>query len=303
VAVSTASKNVSARWVRRRNFKTLNHTSLVLKQKALLTSAFCVWVLCFYACPAAAQCAWSPAPNVAEVKVLAVFDGDTVLLTDQRRVRLIGLNAPEVAHKERPAEAFGDAATKSLITAIGGKPIYLRVGSDATDHYGRTLGYLWNAHYELLAETVIREGLAYHIELQPDAEFDACLNAAEQQARAGRLGIWSQAVAPQAVMMIDSGGFHLLRTRITAISESRQDYWLSAEGDLTLKIKKTDLRYFSEPLDVYLHQPVEVRGWVIDRWQWKDAKKQYQRWMLPIRHPSALVRVSAVAEQQAFGNR
>ncbi len=58
-------------------------------------------------------CLLSPAVQAAEmVSVKWVDDGDTILLADGRRVRYIGINAPEVAHPEKgqAAEPFGEAA-------------------------------------------------------------------------------------------------------------------------------------------------------------------------------------------------
>jgi len=47
------------------------------------------------------------------VSVKWVDDGDTILLSDGRRVRYIGINAPEVAHAKygQQAEPFGQKAS------------------------------------------------------------------------------------------------------------------------------------------------------------------------------------------------
>ncbi|MDH3838505.1 MAG: hypothetical protein OET57_17290, partial [Desulfobacteraceae bacterium] len=39
-----------------------------------------------------------------------VNDGDTIVLSDGRHVRYIGINAPEIAHDNHKSEAFGYAA-------------------------------------------------------------------------------------------------------------------------------------------------------------------------------------------------
>ena len=62
-------------------------------KKASLVGAFFVSVFCL---PAHALC---PAPGkLPQAKVQRVVDGDTLRLADGRNVRLIGLNAPELAH-------------------------------------------------------------------------------------------------------------------------------------------------------------------------------------------------------------
>jgi endonuclease YncB( thermonuclease family) len=41
-----------------------------------------------------------------------VDDGDTIVLADGRRVRYIGINAPEIAHRDQKAEPYGNTAKK-----------------------------------------------------------------------------------------------------------------------------------------------------------------------------------------------
>ena len=83
--------------------------------------------------------------------VKKVFDGDTVLLTDGRTVRLIGINTPEVAHnagkgrKGNAAEPLAGQAQQALQRLVVGKPIRLQLGVLAVDHYGRSLGRLFTA--------------------------------------------------------------------------------------------------------------------------------------------------------------
>jgi endonuclease YncB( thermonuclease family) len=52
-----------------------------------------------------------PADHIDEqVRVASMPDGDTLRLSDGRRVRLIGINTPEVAHDGRPAEPLAEEA-------------------------------------------------------------------------------------------------------------------------------------------------------------------------------------------------
>ncbi|MBW2100873.1 MAG: thermonuclease family protein, partial [Deltaproteobacteria bacterium] len=45
-------------------------------------------------------------------KVKWVDDGDTIVLMDGRHVRYIGINSPEIEHKDQKAEAYGYEANK-----------------------------------------------------------------------------------------------------------------------------------------------------------------------------------------------
>ncbi len=46
--------------------------------------------------------------------VQKVYDGDTVLLTDGRKIRLVGINTPEIEHPRQAAQAGGGAALQWL---------------------------------------------------------------------------------------------------------------------------------------------------------------------------------------------
>lgn len=76
-----------------------------------------------------------------------MVDGDTVHLRDGRSVRLIGINAPELAHNGRTTEPFAEAAKQrlqALVSASDGR-LALQPGRQPRDHYGRTLAHLFDA--------------------------------------------------------------------------------------------------------------------------------------------------------------
>ena len=47
-------------------------------------------------------------------KVTRIFDGDTVMLEDGRKIRLLGINTPEIKHKNQNTEAGGESAKRWL---------------------------------------------------------------------------------------------------------------------------------------------------------------------------------------------
>jgi len=57
--------------------------------------------------------------------ITRVSDGDTVTATDARstklRIRLLGIDAPEIAHGNKPGQPFGEEARQYLDYLIGGK--------------------------------------------------------------------------------------------------------------------------------------------------------------------------------------
>lgn len=79
-----------------------------------------------------------PASSIAQqTKVIRVIDGDTFVIEGGEKVRMIGINAPEVT------DIFGEEAKQHLTDLISGKIVELK--SDATskdrDRYSRLLRY------------------------------------------------------------------------------------------------------------------------------------------------------------------
>ena len=113
-------------------------TSMVLfRNKWFSLSFFLLWSL-FAAISLAAE----------PVEVDYVYDGDTIRLRDGRRVRLIGINAPEIQHTERsgrikPGEKFGEEARQYLEKRIAHKKVLLETDQEKQDHYHRILAYVF----------------------------------------------------------------------------------------------------------------------------------------------------------------
>ncbi|MDX2498082.1 MAG: thermonuclease family protein, partial [Desulfobacterales bacterium] len=64
------------------------------------------------------------------ISVKWVSDGDTIVLGDGRHVRYIGINAPEIAHDNQKAEAFGYTAKKYNQSLVRSKKVRLEVDKE-----------------------------------------------------------------------------------------------------------------------------------------------------------------------------
>lgn len=76
------------------------------------------------------------------------LDGDTFDVgacgqDDGERIRMLGIDAPEIEHAPDPADCWGDEAAAELRRLLLGKTVILTFDEDCTDVYGRTLAYVW----------------------------------------------------------------------------------------------------------------------------------------------------------------
>lgn len=84
-----------------------------------------------------------------EATVACVLDGDTFDIGQcgdaGERIRMLGINAPEIAHPPdpTPAECWGDNAASELRRRIEGRRVILTFDASCEDLYGRTLAYVW----------------------------------------------------------------------------------------------------------------------------------------------------------------
>ena len=78
-----------------------------------------------------------------KAKVARVIDGDTFVLSDSQHVRMLGINTPEIARLNMPAEPFADSAAHFLKSLIEGKQVKLTFDENTYDIFGRLLAYVW----------------------------------------------------------------------------------------------------------------------------------------------------------------
>jgi len=76
-----------------------------------------------------------------------VLDGDTFDIGScgepAERVRMLGLDAPEIAHEPNPADCYGYEATDALEALVADQEILLSFDQDCQGLYFRTLAYVW----------------------------------------------------------------------------------------------------------------------------------------------------------------
>jgi micrococcal nuclease len=123
-------------------------------------------------------------------RVRRVSDGDTIVLADGRRVRYIGINAPEVAKADGPAERFGPEARAFNQALVHEKEVRLAFDREKYDQYGRVLAYVFLKDNTFVNAELVKSGCAYCLSQSPNTKYDSLLLSLQQEAMAKRVGMW-----------------------------------------------------------------------------------------------------------------
>ncbi len=126
------------------------------------------------------------------VTVGYVLDGDTFETDTGERVRLLGIDAPEVAHHDQVEEPYGDESTAWLRRQIDGQTVTLHLGVEATDRYGRTLAWVYTRNGVLINQLALSTGQAKLLDrFGLPLDLEPGLRKAAAQARLQRIGLWA----------------------------------------------------------------------------------------------------------------
>ena len=128
--------------------------------------------------------------------VTRVIDGDTLDVSISgrtERVRLLGIDAPELSHEGAPGEPFAREATAFARRLARGQRVTLsqEPGHVDRDRYGRLLRYVTLTDGRCLNVLLVCEGYARLFARDRLARGDE-LRACEKEARAGGRGLWSR---------------------------------------------------------------------------------------------------------------
>jgi micrococcal nuclease len=119
-----------------------------------------------------------------------VDDGDTVVLADGRRVRYIGINAPEVESDYSKAEPFGNEAKELNKNLVYLKKVRLEFDNEKIDQYGRLLAYVFLENGKLVNNAIVEAGYAYCLPRMPNTKYEEIFLKSQQKAIESNKGIW-----------------------------------------------------------------------------------------------------------------
>ena len=147
--------------------------------------------------------------NAQSCVLLAVTDGDSILARCQQtseRIRLIGIDAPELhhgEHSERQSNQYGQSdeqvrqlgkQARSHLSSILkiGETLELRQDREMRDRYGRLLAYVYTSDGTMINSRMIADGFATPMTIKPNTAHKLEFEQLYASARRERRGIWSQ---------------------------------------------------------------------------------------------------------------
>ncbi|MDD2760506.1 MAG: thermonuclease family protein [Methylomonas sp.] len=216
-----------------------------------------------------------------------VFDGDTVLLGDGQKVRLLGINTPEVAGRNKAAESGGEEARAWLRQRLTHRKVRLESDVESRDKYGRTLAYVFTEDKQHINLELVRQGLAFVNIYPPNLKYVDRLLAAQQEAERAGLGIWRDPeYAPTQAVRLNATnyrGWKRVTGRVLGLKKTVKYSYLQFSDHVAVRIENKILAALP-PLSGYVGKNVEARGWVA---------KSKDRFIVPVRHPGDMKMLSA----------
>lgn len=223
--------------------------------------------------------------------VTYVIDGDTIEVNDDTRVRLLGVNSPEIGYNGAADEPLARRAQKFVTDRVVGKTVTLKLERERRDRYGRLLAHVFLQDGTNLQEQILAQGLGSVVAIPPNIGLVDIYQIAEHAARRSKLGIWNhryyRPVTPQQLGG-DAQGHHFVTGTVDRIGRSRRNFYLDLGPRFSVVIPHKDWRqYWGGDINRVLGAKVVARGWIFT--QRKGTRVR-------VRHP-AMLELSALAEQ------
>ncbi len=271
-----------------------------LVRKALILSAFFVFAFLFSIASIAPSFALSPSPSVAspsfdltcpkpshtqKAHVKWVYDGDTLKLADKRKLRIIGIDTPEVAHKKgkkKRSEPYAGQATEALreLLTKNNYRIAIQEGTQNRDKYGRLLAHVFTSDDINVSEWLLRQGLATLLMIPPNDRYLECYRVAEKQAQKKGLNIWQlpqNKIRAASSLKSTYNGYVRLKGTVKRIKRRKNKISITLDHQIYITIKKPDLGLFKDLDSEHLKgKTIQVTGML-----YRHGKKGYIR----VRHP------------------
>lgn len=220
----------------------------------------------------------------AEVEVKKIIDGDTIILSDNRHVRLVGINTPEIGRDGNVSEPGAEEARNFLERLLHtNNRLKLHYDKEKHDRYNRTLAHLFLANGLNIQALLLSRGLATTLTIPPNLDFLDCYRSSVADARLHHIGLWAMRnyqPLPATQVSSKSLGYRIITGEVTRTGESRSTFWINLGRNVALRITHEDMAYFDpQVLQGLVGKTVLAQGWLY------LGNGEYR---MQIRHPADL---------------
>jgi len=177
-----------------------------------------------------------------------VLDGDTVLLSNDERVRLIGVDTTEKSHPLKPVEFFSKESTNFTRKLVEGKLVRLEYDVDRRDKYDRLLAYVYLLDGTFVNAEIIKQGYGFAYTKYP-FKYIAQFTLYEKEAKANKKGYWKYGGNGELLWLKDTNSPHF---KIFPMSQMR--WGVQYNGFIKTRISNEDL----------LCDIINLRQWVFE---------------------------------------
>ena len=221
------------------------------------------------------SCQLTPNSNAEKAIVKWVYDGDTLLVTDpdgkdKRKIRVIGIDTPEVKHHQQKAQLYGAKAREELRVLLkeSSYQIILEFDKEKFDRYKRLLAHVYLENGTNISEWLLKQGFAKTLIIPPNVKHVKCYKNAERKAQQQKIRLWSlkgNQVKVARDLTSRAKSYVRLKGKITHIYKHKKSFVLELESNsknpVYLKIRKKNLRYFKAiDFDKWLNKEVIISG-------------------------------------------
>jgi len=237
--------------------------------------AFCLLIIPTTQAAVSLEQRWHPVKNV--------YDGDTITLNNGERVRLLGINTPEIKSRHKRGEAGGLIAKQWLKKRIGNRPVRLETDQIKKDKYNRSLAHLFTKEGLHINLEMVKRGLATANIHPPNFRYQHALLNAQKEAENNGSGLWNLAdYQPRPILKLKRHKFRgwgrFIGTPLSIKKGGKFDRLIFSKT-IDLRIPQQNRNLFP-PLEQYIGKKLEIRGW---------PSRRSGHYSILVRHPSALI--------------
>lgn len=243
-------------------------------------------------------------PGVGQlVAIKHIYDGDTLLLKDGRRVRLIGVNTPELGRDGKPDDPFAQQARQAVVQFLKNSGhIVVYPDKEIRDKYGRHLVYLFkqavkerpdgaasNAalHGVSLGKELLTQGLAFHIAVPPNLHLAECFAEAEIKARSNRRGIWGVGgIKPISADGIKKGGYQRILGKVVRVAITKKGWWIDLDGVTAVIYPEHQHGFDNSVVRAWQRRQLRIEGWV-----YQSSYRGKAQWRIKLETPYAVTEI------------